>query len=186
MGTAFDRAVKECERWGVTVLFRKTAPLGMRHRKSFGVEFYSEAPQNHAWICLRSCAIWWGTDSMSPLDASGLLHELFHVVVWRECGEYMNIVDELDSMLALEHEANRRVRASWSSWMHDYGLGSELGWGDASTFERHKYLKRAYLSAEKQGLMRGGKPTYLQKYRLVPVGGLDRTPEMKREAICSL
>lgn len=102
-------------------------------------------------------------DAEDGLLAEAVMHELAHVVV----GKDPNHVVEYESMLAIEHEAHRRLRLDWRGWMANYAVGDK--WPDTPTLKRGEWLAEAYEYAEADGLMRGRKPTYRK-----------RAPEIRR------
>jgi hypothetical protein len=161
MNTQFRRALKECERWGVRVKFIE------RHSKadSAAIRQHMNAPQHYAGINPNGVILW--GDSQDVNDASGLLHELMHVVVWRELGDEPYGVIEEEDILALEHEAARRIRTNWFEWMANYEVVS-FGtlWAHLNTHARHEVLVEAYATANNNDLMINGKPTYIRRFKI--------------------
>lgn len=152
--TAFQRALRECARWGVRVRLLSQdsgVTAAARHHRS--------APLHRGCIDNNGQILWWDLQE-DGYKAAGLLHEMAHVVVWRELSEDPEDVFELDVMLAIEAEANRRIRSDWKTWMGYYQLDDGTEWGSASTHARHRWLVKSSNNAHAMGLMHRGKPTY--------------------------
>jgi len=157
---SFLRALRECERWGVAVDL--DVPFsGILRRGYMPKETYHVAPQDMAGIRRDNGSILWADEAQSTLEASHLIHEMMHVVVWRETG-YQPQSHAEDDMLALEREACRRLRLDWTSHMAGYGVAGQQEWLDMSMRERGTLLAASRVAMERLGLMRDGKPTYLR------------------------
>jgi hypothetical protein len=103
--------------------------------------------------------VYWYDAGEDPMKAMALLHEMAHAIDPTP----PIYVCELDIMLALEHEASRRLRLPWAEWMRDYGTQLDESWGETNTRARGEFLAEAYANAEREGLMRERKPTYVRK-----------------------
>lgn len=151
------RAVRECERWHQRVLMLDDERFIQAKAKM--VKFH--APQHDAFITNERELVWNELEisdgSMAPC---GLIHELAHVLIWIACGQRPDVACESGPMLAIEHEASRRLRLPWSKWMAGYGAPNGEDWPDCSVKERSALLTDAYIEAEICGLMKHGRPTY--------------------------
>lgn len=167
MISAFQRALKECDRWGVPVI-----RVDPKDPKASGYHSKYEAPTFNAWLDDEFCVLFWAEEGEAPLQAAALIHEMAHAVIWRETGLNPDQCEEDIHLLALEREACRRIRGDWKQWMHVFQvLGPELGstqdWPASTTMERHRILAKSLKWLEGEGLMKDGKPTYRQKYSVI-------------------
>jgi hypothetical protein len=160
MNAQFRRALKECERWDAKVFV-------LNNQKDIDCyDEYLTAPQHRAGVHGEKEIIIWADETNAKHSANGLLHELMHLVVWRELGDEPCVVSEEADMLILEYEANRRLKLDWAGWMFDYGVGIGLRWSDLATRERHVMLAKSRELAEWNGLLLNGKPTYRRKFKI--------------------
>lgn len=161
----FNSALRECKRWGVDVLV--TEDPAYDHLD--GTELFL-GPQHHGGICRKTGRILWADPDMDSVQAANLLHELAHVIVWRELGFNPNVVEEPKHMIALEYEACRRTQARFSKAMEGYTIGrwdEALYWHDHSTVKRGEFLARAVGACNASYLMKNGKPTYRHQYDII-------------------
>lgn len=157
MKTPWQRAVRECERWHQRVIMLNDEQYCEERNRT--LKFH--APAHNAFIRNATKELVWFEGDMDREDApSGLIHELCHVLVWIASGTPPDVVNEAEVMLAIEHEAHRRLRLPWSEWMCAYGAPNGEDWGRLSTKERGIYLALAYGNAEAYGLLKNDRPTY--------------------------
>lgn len=151
----FQIAKKECNRWGIEVQFSSM------ERYKVNANLYTSGDgflidMQLALICIDTAGVEVRGTEATPYTK--ILHEMAHIVV----GISPSAVDEGDAMLALEKEALTRLRLDWRSHMADWETPEGL-WCDTATQYRHKLLKEAFESAEKNGFLKNGKPTYNKK-----------------------
>jgi hypothetical protein len=140
--------IREAERCGVTVQF------GATHRDPTFVNDVN-APMHDGYVDDAKRIVYvCGTREefeQLPHAAPALMHEVNHAVLG--CA-----AEEDGAMLALDHEAYRRLRlAGWSHWMKGYDLGS---WSKGSTKYRNGCLRYAYKKAAQERVIVDGKPNY--------------------------
>lgn len=159
------RVLQEARRWGVPIRILTEDGVSAGRKK----RLLTDSPGTHfIGICWEEKYLWAGPnirlDEALPFD---LLHELMHIVI----GVSPFAVEEIRSgMLALEHEASKRLRLSQrSAWMRDYNVvpsslgvqGDETRWPFASKKVRSAALWKSRQAAILRGLMTlDGRPTY--------------------------
>lgn len=155
--TAFDRALRQCARWGVEV----------RSSVSFG-SGWSEAPMNRAKLHYEDRVIEWA-DRRTDGTAAALLHELAHAIDPSPPDSTLEIDGPL---LAVEFALDRAARVSRRGWIGNFAIGdapppgwASSGWPgcwtDATTHQRGYLLARSRKKAVACGLLTaGGKMTY--------------------------
>lgn len=152
----FRLALRECERWGVDVLFdHAIPPLADTHG--------APTLAGGVWVCdteNNACIYLDGKPdgSESAEEAAALLHELTHAIVYIATGKTPAEQDEM-RLIALDKAGCRLTGADWREWMGNFQTG-EGDWPCLNTRRRGEMLAESELWLEAQGLMHNGKPTY--------------------------
>lgn len=159
MSKSVAAVIREAERWGVVVKFGAE-----RTDTSYAHDVYApmhdgyvdvNAPMHDGFVddVNRVVCVCVAREAFEgcPYAAPALMHEVNHAVLG--CA-----ADEGGAMLALDHEAYRRLRlVGWSDWMSGYEGGT---WLEMSTKARGYSLRKAYARAEKEKALVNGKPNY--------------------------
>ena len=148
MSKSVAAVIREAERWGVVVKFGAN-----RADTSFGYDVH--APMHDGYVDDVKRAVYVSSTreqfEQLPYAAPALMHEVNHAVLGCDA-------EEVGAMLALDHEACRRLRlVGWSDWMSGYEGG---GWSDMSTMARSHSFRKAYACAEKEKALVNGRPNY--------------------------
>ena len=148
MSKSVAAVIREAERWGVVVKFGAE-----RSDTSFAHDVH--APMHDGYVDDVKRAVYVSSTreqfEQLPYAAPALMHEVNHAVLGCHA-------EEEGAMLALDHEAYRRLRLTgWSEWMSGYEGG---GWSDMSTMARSHSFRKAYACAEKEKALVNGRPNY--------------------------
>jgi len=159
MDATFLKVLGEAARWNVRVTLVESSDAIFEYATSSGEGIYS-APRNEGAILRRSYGeehiLWSQDDTSGPNPACGLLHEMAHVVMGGNPSQHGESL-ESGAMLALEHEAGKRLRIPrWGDFMVIEGTF----WVDLRTKDRRLALEKAYRHAKELGVLRDGRPTY--------------------------
>ncbi len=148
MSKSVAAVLREAERWGVVVKFgaKHTNPSFARDQHAPLHDGYVDDVKRIVYVCSTREQF-----EQRPYAAPALMHEVNHAVLG--CA-----APEEESMLALDHEAYRRLRlVGWSEWMSGYEGGM---WSSISTTARGHSFRKAYACAEKEKALVNGKPNY--------------------------
>lgn len=177
-----ERAIREVKRWNVSMTpFR--FPVGIKKTESFssgpitGGIFYpsgliywpvtplGEPNKNPSYTISTELKISKVREPELGELACSLIHELAHVIVRKNPGKVL----ETGAMLAVEQEANFRLKLPWVQWMSHYGIDDDDNlWGKATKYEKSLVLKAARFEAQKLNLFdSNNKPTYK---KVTPIG----------------
>lgn len=148
MSKSVAAVIREAERWGVVVKFgaKRTEPTFANDVHAPRHDGYVDDAKRIVYVCSTREQF-----EQKSHAAPALMHEVNHAVLG--CA-----AEEGGAMLALDHEACRRLRlVGWSEWMSGYKGG---GWSDMSTMARSYSFRKAYACAEKEKALVNGKPNY--------------------------
>lgn len=151
MSKSVAAVIREAERWGVTVKFgaRRTAPSFTHDDQAPMHNGYVDDVERIVYVCPTR-----ENFEQLPHAAPALMHEVNHAVLGCNAAEH-------EAMLALDHEAYRRLRlAGWSNWMKGYTGSGGVYWSSLSPRARADDLRHAYECAEKEQALVNGKPNY--------------------------
>lgn len=151
MSKSVSAVIREAERWGVVVKFgaKHTDPSYAHDVHAPMHDGYVDDAKRIVYVCSAREEF-----ETLPHAAPALMHEVNHAVLGCHA-------DESGAMLALDHEACRRLRlVGWSNWMKGYQGSGRGNWPTMTTSERAADFREAYACAEKEKALVNGKPNY--------------------------